>query len=748
MLYRARQLPARVLSCLAGALAVGSLAAIAATQAQSAEAELTEIIVTAQKREQFVQKIPLAVDVIRRERLALIRASAQDILFLAAQTPSLYAESSSGRTFPRFYMRGLGNTDFDLNASQPVSLVYDEIVLENSILKGFPVFDTDRIEVIRGPQGTLFGRNTPAGVIKFDSVKPAQNQDGYVRGSYGRFDTVDIEGAYGRPLGQNVHARFSGLYQQRDDFVDNTHVEGESGFEEFDEFAGRFQVLYDPGTDFSALLNIHGRALDGGSRLFRANIIKPGTDSLVDDFNLYQTGQDATQILEVDNLGISLKIDKTLGSGVLTAVTGYESVEITARGDVDGGYGADFAPPAGRGSIPFPAESADNITDHGQFTQEVRYVFQSSANITTTLGGFYFYENLELENLSFDSLANGVPNGHAVQDQESSSVALFTSSEWAVSEDLALIAGLRYSLEDRDFQAARLLGPFGAPPLGPLMRNLDDELLSGDLSASYALRDDLRVYARYAHSFRAPSVQGRIVFGDAVTVASSETIDSVEAGFKSEFWDRRATFNSTLYYFETADQQLTAVGGAGNFNQLLNADKVKGHGIELETVVRVSDHLELSAGYSLNDTEIDDPNLEVAVCAIGCTVLDPVNPANGNARIDGNALPQAPRHIANLTARYGIPLTSGAGRIVLATDIAYRSDLSFFLYESAEFRSPDLTQVGLRATYIPSHAGYEAALFVRNAFDEESINGGIDFNNYSGFVNDPRIWGVELTAHF
>ena len=103
---------------------------------------------------------------------------------LAARVPSLNVESSFGRAFPRFYIRGYGNTDFRLNASQPVSLIYDDVVQENPILKGFPIFDLDQIEVLRGPQGTLFGRNTPGGVVKFDSVKPSSETSGYLSASY------------------------------------------------------------------------------------------------------------------------------------------------------------------------------------------------------------------------------------------------------------------------------------------------------------------------------------------------------------------------------------------------------------------------------------------------------------------------------------------------------------------------------------------------------------------------------------
>ena len=121
--------------------------------------------------------------------------------------PSLNIESSFGRTFPRFYIRGLGNTDFDLNASQPVSLVYDDVVLENPILKGFPAFDVDRIEVLRGPQGTLFGRNTPAGIVKFDTVKPGQGRN-YARISYGTY-SHDQRRRRGRRPSSTTRSRFA-----------------------------------------------------------------------------------------------------------------------------------------------------------------------------------------------------------------------------------------------------------------------------------------------------------------------------------------------------------------------------------------------------------------------------------------------------------------------------------------------------------------------------------------------------------
>jgi len=144
------------------------------TDAPAADAQqgVGEILVTATRRSENLQDIPLSVATINDETLAAINSGGADIRGLSGRVPSLNIESSFGRTFPRFYIRGLGNTDFDLNASQPVSLVYDEVVLENPILKGFPAFDVDRIEVLRGPQGTLYGAGNDAGTVRYITAQP------------------------------------------------------------------------------------------------------------------------------------------------------------------------------------------------------------------------------------------------------------------------------------------------------------------------------------------------------------------------------------------------------------------------------------------------------------------------------------------------------------------------------------------------------------------------------------------------
>ncbi len=738
-----------ILTKLTQSTAIGLALIMASSVFAPAFAQNDEIIVTAQKREQSLQDVPSSVAVLSDEVLDTITSGGEDILALSGRVPSLYAESSFGRTFPRFYIRGLGNTDFDLNANQPVSLVYDGVVLENPVLKGFPVFDLDQVEVLRGPQGTLFGRNTPAGAVTFTSAKPTQETEGYVRAAYGRFNTVDLEGALsGALIEDKVAARISGIYQRSDDRVDNLNQNGDQdAFEEYEDIAGRLLVEITPNERSSFLINLHGRSLRGGSRTFFANAIQPGTNELVDGFDRFEAIQDALQVSEVDNIGISLTANwDNVWGGTLTSISAYENVTNFARGDVDGGFGANFLGNDTPGFIPFSAESADGVTSHGQYTQEIRFNRDFGDVVNLTLGAFAFHEDLNLDNISFDSLSPGNPvNAFGTQTQETTSLAIFGSAAWNVNDRLTATVGLRVTDEEKDFQAERLIGPFGAPPLGPITRELGDTVVTGDAALDYELTENVNVYARYARGFRAPNAQGRILFGDAVTVADTETIDSIETGFKSRYFDGRATLNVSAYYFETKDQQLTAVGGAGNFNQLLNAEKVRGQGVEVDATLNPIERLQITGGVSFNDTEIIDPLLQAGACGAACTVLDPIDPVTGLAFIDGNSLPNAPKWIANATVGYSVPVTDDWDLFAFG-DIVHRSSTNFFLYESVEFSSDPLTEIGLRAGIRKDD--FELAGYVRNVTGVVRAEGGVDFNNLTAFVNEPSLYAVEITKRF
>jgi iron complex outermembrane receptor protein len=760
-------------------LAAAALAALhggVAAQATDSEAgKVQTITVTAERRVENVQQVPNSVSVVNSELLDVLNTSGQDVRMLSGRVPSLNIESSFGRAFPRFYIRGYGNTDFRLNASQPVSLVYDDVVQESPILKGFPAFDLAQVEVLRGPQGSLFGRNTPAGVVKFESVKPAFGKmEGYGSISAGTFTTINAEGAINVPTSATSALRVSLLSQTRKDWVENTFDAGPTqNLEGYRDSALRVQWLTQPTKDFSALFNVHARDYDGSARLFRANIIEPGTNDFVAGFDEKKISIDGKNESELQNVGSSLRLRWALSPALaLHSITGYEHVKTYSRGDIDGGFGANFLPPgaSGPGNIPFASETADGLPKHSQWTQELRLESDTKGPLDWQAGVFLFKEDYKVESFSYDSLAGNAQDGYQRIRQKNDAWALFGALNYAVSPQLKLRGGLRYTEDKKKLTVeayeasgfAPCIGPtIGAlpPPIrctladllaaegpgGSLSASPKDKKANWDLSGTYALNKDVNLYARAATGFRGSSIQSASAF-NGKSVADAENNTSIEAGVKADLFDRRARVNFGVFSYRVKDLQLTAVGGAANANILLNAKKATGQGFELDMQAFLTNNLLASLGLGYNDTKIKDPNLEVAGCGGGCTMTDPIGP-NGGRLVDGNPLPQAPKVTANFTLKYTQPTAAGGEWYVL-TDWVYRSKINFFLYDSVEFTGKALTEGGVRVGYIWGNGKYEAALFGRNITDQIRIVGGIDFNNLTGFVNEPRTWGVQFKASF
>jgi iron complex outermembrane receptor protein len=707
------------------------------------ESGLTEVVVTAQRREENLRRVPLSVSTLDDERLSAMIEGGEDIRALATRVPSLYAESSNGRLAPRFYIRGLGNSDFDLAASQPVSIIVDEVVLENVILKSFPLFDIERVEVLRGPQGTLFGRNTPAGIVKFDTKKPSEEFDANIALSYGELGSVNVQGAVGGGS-EAASARLAVLYQQRDDWIDNLGDPATAADDQSDAIGGyeekafRGQLLLNPSDSSSVLLNFHGRDIEGTASIFRANVLGPG-EGFNGNFDRETVNYDggAGNDQGANSTGGSVRIDLEFGDGLkLTSVSAYESTESFSRGDIDGGFGAGPAAfpciPGRVPCIPFPSDTQDGIDGLDQITQEIRLSQQANDTTFWQAGVFYFDSEFSVTTNPFF-----VPPTTVVH--ENTAYAVFGHVSRDVSDSFTLTGGLRFTDDEKDLSAFNNPGA----PVPPT--NVSDSKLSWDISALFEVNDSTNVYARYANGFRAPTIQGRdIAFFGQPSVADSETINSIEAGFKSLLADNRVRLNGSVFYYQIEDQQLSAIGGGANFVRLINADKGTGMGFDLEGEFLVSDRLLVTAGFSYADTELDDSALRAAPCGGGqCTVLDPVDA--GGAIIDGNPFTQAPEYIATVTARYGVPV--GGGELFFFTDWAFQGETNFFLYESTEYRSDSTFEGGVRVGYAPDDGKWELALFGRNITDEENVKGGIDFNNLTGFDNEPRILGISFRAN-
>ena len=725
------------------AFAVAQTAAPADAVAAPQAGVLQAVTVTAERRAENVKDVPSSISTISGEKFDVLNTGGMDIRMLSGRVPSLNIESSFGRAFPRFYIRGYGNTDFRSNASQPVSLIYDDIVQENPILKGFPVFDIDRIEVLAGPQGTLFGRNTPAGVVKIDSVKPSKTTDGYVNASYGTYGTSALETAFNLPLSGDWNARISAQIQHRDNWVKNDKGPTKD-LEGYNDRAVRLQAAYDGGGTFSGLFNLHGRDLNGSARLFRANIIKKGSNELVDDFDPSRIQTDGINKQTLTSSGANAKLKWSLPDFNVYSITGYETVSAYSRGDIDGGYGAAFLPNGGGpGLIPFPSESAAGIRDHQQVTQEIRLESNGKGPLTWQGGVYLFQEKLGFDSYTYRTLADNAQSGAVLKsDQTNDTYAAFGGLTYAVSDTFKLRGGVRYTQDKKTLTTQPL--PAGDPnatvTTNGLSSSSDNSQVSWDLGATYKLDKDSNLFGRIATGFRGASIQPPGPFGP-LNKADPETTISYEVGYKADLLDKRARTSVSVFHYDVKDQQLTAVGGSSNAVRLVNAKNVSGDGVEFNLDAYVTPNFLVTFGGSYNNTSINDPTLAVGVCA-QCTVLNPKNAA-GLALINGNALPNAPKWIANVTARYGIPAANG-GEYFMYTDWTYRSETNVFLYQSAEFTAPPLLEGGLRFGYNWGNGKYEAAVFGRNITNQVRVTGAIDFNNRTGFINDPRTYGVQF----
>jgi len=753
--------------------ALASLSSAAhAAQDPAAEAAVDaaaggEIIVTAQRRSQDLTDVPISVGVVGGDSLRDIQAGGEDIIALSGRVPGLYAETTTGRIFPRFYIRGLGNIDFYLGASQPVSVIQDDIVLEHVVLKSKPLFDVRQVEVLRGPQGSLFGRNTTAGIIKFDTNRPTMDFDARGQISVGSLGTVSADFGVGGPIvADTVAVRVSGLYQRRADWIDNiytgpsadgTVAPRKNALGGFEEKAARAQLLINPDDRFSMLVSVHARDVDGTATVFYRDAIKRGSNSPGTQ-RRDQIANDEAQNnpQRYKGWGGSFNVSLDLGGATLTAISGYENARGFSRGDTDGGASALFAfPLTGFG------QSQGQIRDLDQLTQEIRLASPDDQPFTWQLGGYYFHSRDITDfyqRAFFLATAARNPNNWVRLRNENTSWALFGQASYELSPAFTVTAGARWT---RDTKETRLLKTADTAAGVVTYRGrrdvrLSDSEPSWDVSALYRLSDDISAYARVARGFRGPTIQGRsAVFNADFTTADSETILSWEAGLKGSFWDNRARFNIAGFTYTVKDIQLNGNDANGN-GVLFNANKARAYGLEADLELRPAERLTLNFGASYLHSRIRDPRVFAQVCALNgtitCTVEDPVitvPTAFGPgyfAPVDGNPLPNAPEYSLNFAARYGVPV-GNSGEFFVATDWNVQGYTSFVLYDTKEFNASGNFEGGAKVGYADEDRGFEIAAFVRNITNEKNLKGVIE-NYRAAIYNDPRIIGVSASFRF
>ncbi|MFA0924863.1 TonB-dependent receptor [Xanthomonas fragariae] len=749
---------------LASMAATASAQQAPTTQGEGSPIALDTVTVTAEHREQNLQDVPVSVGVVQGAAMRKYTAGGDDtLLALSGRVPGFYAETTTGRIFPRFYIRGLGNIDFYLGASQPVSIIQDDVVLEHVVLKSNPVYDVDQVEVLRGPQGTLFGRNTTAGIVKFDTVKPSDTYTGRVDASYGNDNTVSLDGGFGGPINEVLSLRVSALYQHRDDWVDNTfagtsadgtQTPRKNAMGGYNDRNARLQVLLKPNDAFSLLGSVHTRDYDGTSTLFLRNAVTRGSDK-VDvprDRVAYDEAHDNPQAYQTD--GGSIKAIYDFGGVSLTSITAYETTSGYSRGDTDGGAAAN-APvngvPNGFG------QSMGQIRDLDQYTQELRLTSEGDDALQWQVGAFYFdgRDTTDFyQRAYFLQTAGRNPNNWVRLRNTNTSWAGFGQLSYKATDALTLTAGIR---QTKDTKETRLLKTADTAAGAVTYRGrrdvrMSDTQPSWDLSAMYEINPELSMYARLARGFRGPTIQGRsAVFNSDFTTANSETILSWEAGIKSSLFDNRLRLNVSGFTYTVDDIQLNGNDSDGN-GVLFNADKAKAYGMEADLDWRPISNLSLTAGLSLLHSQIHDDRVYAQACSLNgvvvCTVNDPTIRVGANtfAQIDGNPLPNAPKYNLNLAVRYDIPLGND-GAFFVSTDWNKQGETSFVLYDSTEFRANGNFECGFKLGYTGGYGAWEVAAFARNITNQKNVKGVIE-NYMAAVYNEPRVIGVSVNVNW
>ena len=757
---------------LAGASAASAQdapAAAAAVQTPAADDNLGDIVVTAQRRSENLQKVPVSVGVLQGADLRNFTAGGGDTLLeLANRVPGLYAETTTGKIFPRFYIRGLGNIDFYLGASQPVSIIQDDVVLEHVVLKSNPVFDVNQIEVLRGPQGTLFGRNTTAGIIKFDTNKPTNDYEGRATASYGSYNTVSVDAGVGGPIVKDVLSfRVSGLYQRRDNWIDNSYtgpsddgtVGGKNKLGGFEEKDVRLQLmLTPPETGFTGIVSAHARNYSGTSTIFHRGAIKLGTNDVSAeprDSIALDEGHNNPQAYRT--YGGSFNAKNDFGAVTLTSITAYESTSGYSRGDTDGGAAVNFA--GGK----FYGESQGRVRDLDQLSQELRLASNGTGRFKWQIGGIYFEsrDTTEFDQRGFFLLDNSFgtnpnPNNFVVLRNVNTSYAGFGQASYELLPKLTLTGGVRVTYDEKTTRLVtpprNAAGVSTFPAAAASYVRLADTQPSWEGSLNYAVEPNVNVFARVSHGFRGPTIQGRnAVFSSAFVTATSETITSYEAGIKSNLFGNTLRFNATGFYYKVHNIQLNG-NDANNNGLLFNANQAQAWGGEAELTWRPVPEFTLGLGGSALHTEINDTRAYAPARkpngVVTCTVLNPtINVGAATlAQINGNVLPDAPKYQLDANARYDYPLGNG-GKLFLAGDVTLQGYTSFVPYKTIEYTSDGTFEAGLKAGYAAPENKYELAVFVRNLTNEKNLKGVLD--NYNAAVfNDPRIIGVSLSGKF
>ena len=739
--------------------------------AETAAATIEEIIVTAQKRAQSAQDVPIAITSLTGDEIdELGMRSAADVQY---QIPGLIVSYSSTNAIPNFVLRGIGLNDFTAIQSSPVAVHVDEVYYGNSTLLNFLLFDIERVEALKGPQGTLYGRNSTGGSVNFFSNKPGGEFEAGLDLGYGNYEAYTIDGFVSGPLGETLSGRVSFSVTQQDGGPYSHPTLGEIG--EQDRYAVRGQLLWDVSEDLSAHLLVFGGQDDSEGNQYEGvptftndaefNICDPvvagnlglsgacsfdGEGAILrDDDDPYTLQKGLINRDEIDAFGVVFNAGYDLGFATLTSISAYNTVDRKSQEDADGTVVR---------SIDVGYE-----TDFEQFSEEVRLSSPDDGRWVWTLGLFYSTDELETPRTETDAGDFDFRQNHAYI-LETDSFAAFLHNEFRLTERFSVTAGIRYTDEERSFKGGTINVDFGSGPTadgefvaspGPLPGDFSDPSVfdeayidreigfnevSWSVGASMDISDTVMVYAGISNGFKSGGFIGDITVQEILQEPyDEETLTAYEIGMKSDLLDGALRWNTSLFYYDYEDAILAlSVDGTGVVDSLLineNAADAEVYGVESEIWLAPVEDLDIKFGVTWLDTETEGI---------------PTSPFNVQERLDGNELPYAPEFSANGMIRYQMPVAEGwKGHAQF--DFTTLSD-HWGESDNINFSELDgYTLLNARVGLGSATDNWSVGVWCKNLTDKEYF---IYVNNLQAFGSIlrtpgiPRTYGVDVSLRF
>jgi iron complex outermembrane receptor protein len=754
-------------TCVFGVLSVATAQAQAQAQSNEPATDTTvlgEVMVTAQRRSESIMEVPLAVSALSQDTLSSLGVNSASEL--SGVVPTLQVNSAFGAVQPNFSLRGIGlSNEHNPNQSSPIGVYIDDAYIAARVAQGLQLFDLERVEVLRGPQGTLYGRNTTGGAINFISRMPSlSGSAGNFEVGYGNFKTSTVQGAFETAFTEGVSGiRFSFDYAHGDGFNKNVHA-SEPDANSTDSVAGRLIYKYVPNDKLDVMFKLSADTAEPT----QAGVFNLGTGGVTgrpDDYNSvldYSRTEQGLSFWEIDsarlgynkveNQGAELVVKYGLNDKLtLTSLTSYNASD------------SEFTQEGTGVTSPVMVQPLDTLygNEFKMFNQEVRLSY--AGDRTKWQAGLYYgYDKDESNNYYW--LFDGGANFHQTFDQTRESLAAFGQLDFALTKRLSATLGLRYTRDESTYDnyysylspgavsytgerntepqywdpaqaAAFFLGSSfnvatGQIVSGPAI-HLDDNEPTYRAALSYTFDGGQIVYASYNHGYHNAAFCGQCFAGTTLDITLPETNDAYEIGTKGYFFDQKLSLALAAFWIDYYNQQTNQQIGLES--RLTNVPKSRMKGVELEATAQTSQDFRFTLSVGYLDAIFEELTL-------------------GLAEVDGSPQPYAPEWTANFHFDW-ILASTAKGTYRFTPSVIYTSDVFYSPYGDLVGNGP-LSQdanTKLNAQFVYETDNYSFVLWGENLTDEDTFGDGLDLRTFGYYYMvplAPRTYGVKLGYKF